>query len=122
MSTGFKIEARADHIHVELASSYGSSAQDTEKLMAAIADYCARHDCRRVLIEGSGSRGGIKALDAFALGSLMGTVLPGASLAFCLHGYSPDEFLLDVTHNRGVRLKFFDDGERAVRWLTQKAH
>ena len=123
MSTGFKVQAQADHIHVELAPSYAIPSQDTKQLITAIADHCARHCCRRVLIQGSRVPGGIKALDAYALGSLMGSLLPGASFAFCLNGYSPDanaKFLIDVTHNRGVRLKFFDDPEAALRWLRPK--
>ena len=123
MSTGFKVQAHADHIHVQLAPSYVIPSQDTKQLMAAIADHCARHGFRRVLIEGSGVPGGIKALDAYALGSLMGSMLPGASFAFCLSGYSVDanaKFLIDVTHNRGVRLKFFDDSEAALRWLRRE--
>ena len=90
------------------------------QLIVAIAQECERRQCRRVLVEGREVRRGLGTVDAFALGTLMGSMLPGASFAFCLHGYSPDpqsKFFIDVTWNRGVRVEFFSERAAARRWL-----
>ena len=119
-TSDFRIEAQAGYIQVELVQGYAMQAQGTRQLILAIAQECERRQCRRVLVEGREVRRGLGTVDAFALGTLMGSVLPGASFAFCLHGYSPDpqsKFLIDVTWNRGVRVEFFSERAAARRWL-----
>ena len=59
-------------------------------------------------------------MDSFGLGSLVGSMLTGVSLACCFYGYTPDQqtqFFKDVAQNRGVRVEFFDNRGTALRWL-----
>jgi hypothetical protein len=81
---------------------------------------CTRQGQRRVLVEGTVSRRSMGTMDSFGLGSLLGSMLPGVSLACCFYGYAPDQqtqFFKDVSQNRGVRVEFFDNREAALRWL-----
>ena len=123
MDVEFQISAKTDYIRVELAPGYEIRPSGTKQLIAAIADACARQGGRRVLIQGTQVRREMGTMDSFALGALMGSVLPGVSFAFCLNGFTPDEqskFFIDVTANRGVRVEFFRDCSLALRWLLRE--
>ncbi len=123
MGAEFRISAEDGYINVVLSPGYEIHRAGTQGLSAAIADACVRQGSRRVLIEAKEvRRGGM--MDSFALGALMGSVLPGVSFAFCFHGFTPDEqakFFLDVTANRGVRVEFFREPAKALRWLQREA-
>jgi len=120
MSTDFRLTPHADHIHVELAPDYEIKPDGTTQLTLAIADVCTRQGQRRVLIEGTIARRNMGTMDSFGAGSLMGSMLPGISLACCFYGYAPDQqtqFFKDVTSNRGLRIEFFASRDAALRWL-----
>lgn len=120
MSTDFKLTPHAEYIHVELAPDYEIKPDGTRQLIFAISDVCTRQGQRHVLIEGTVARRSMGTMDSFGLGSLMGSVLPGISLACCFYGYTPDQqtqFFKDVTSNRGLRVEFFGSREAALRWL-----
>jgi len=120
MSTDFKLTPNADYLQVELAPGYEINPDGTAQLLTAISDVCTRQGQRRVLIEGTVSRRSMGTMDSFSLGSLLGSMLPGVSLACCLYGYAADQqtqFFKDVSQNRGVRVEFFGNREAALRWL-----
>jgi hypothetical protein len=120
MSTEFKLVPHADYVQVELAPGYEIRPDGTTQMMMAISDVCSRQGQRRVLIEGTVAARRMGTMDSFGLGSLMGSMLTGVSLAVCLYGYSYDQqsqFFKDVAQNRGVRVEFFSDREAALRWL-----
>jgi hypothetical protein len=120
MSTDFKLTLHPDYIHVELASGYEIRPEGTTELTLALSDVSSRQGQRRVLVEGAVARRHMGTMDSFAFGSLLGSMLPGVSVAFCLYGFAPDEqtqFLKDVTQNRGVRIEFFGSRDAALRWL-----
>lgn len=120
MSTDFRLTPHAEYIHVELAADYVLKPDGTTQLIHAISDVCARQAQRRVLIEGTIARRNMGMMDSFSLGSLVGSMLPGGSVACCFHGFAPDQqtqFFKDVSQNRGVRIEFFPSREAALRWL-----
>ena len=120
MSTDFKPTLHPEYLHVELAPGYEITPEGTTELVLALSDVCRRQGQRRVLIEGTVARRHMGTMDSFSFGSLLGSTLPGVSLAFCLYGFTPDEqtqFFKDVTQNRGVRIEFFSDRNAALRWL-----
>lgn len=120
MSTEFKLTPRADYIHVELAPGYEIRPEGTTQLAFALSDACTRQSQRRVLVEGTIARRNMGTMDSFGFGSLIGSMLAGVSVAFCLYGYAPDaqtQFFKDVSQNRGARVEFFKDRESALRWL-----
>jgi hypothetical protein len=120
MSTDFKLTPHAEYIHVELAPDYEIKPDGTTQLTLALSDVCARQGQRRVLIEGRIARRQMGTMDSFGLGSLVGSMLTGISLACCLYDYTPDQqtqFFKDVAQNRGVRVEFFRDRAAALHWL-----
>jgi hypothetical protein len=120
MSTDFKLTPHAEYIQVELAADYEIKPDGTTQLIVAISEVCARQGQRRVLIEGTIARRTMGTMDSFSLGSLIGSMLTGVSVACCFYGYAPDQqtqFFKDVSQNRGVRLEFFRDRDAALRWL-----
>ena len=120
MSTDFKASLHAQYLHVELAPDYEISPEGTTQLILSIADVCNRQGLRRVLIEGSIGRRSMGTMDSFGLGSLIGSMLTGVSIACCFYGYDPDgqtRFFMDVSQNRGVRVEFFKERAAALRWL-----
>jgi hypothetical protein len=120
MSTDFKTGLHAQYLHVELAADYEIRPEGTTQLILSIADVCNRQGLRRVLIEGTIGRRSMGTMDSFGLGSLIGSMLTGTSIACCFYGYDPDgqtRFFMDVSQNRGVRVEFFKDRAAALRWL-----
>lgn len=120
MSTAFKMTPYADYLHIELAPGYEITPAGMTELTLAIADVAGRQGQRRVLVEGTVARRSMGTMDSFSLGSLIGTMLTGVSVACCFYGYATDQqtqFFKDVSQNRGVRVEFFSDREAALRWL-----
>ena len=120
MSTDFQTSLHAHYIHVQLASGYELTPEGNAELILAISDVCTRQGQRRVLVEGTVAARRMATMDSFGLGSLMGSMLTGVSLACCFYGYAPDQqtqFFKDVAQNRGVRVEFFSDRAAALRWL-----
>ena len=120
MSTDFKLTTHPDYIQVELAPDYEIKLDGATQLIVSISDACAQHGQRRVLIEGTIARRMMGTMDSFGLGSLVGSMLTGMSVACCFYGYPQDEqtqFFKDVSGNRGVRVEFFPAREAALRWL-----
>jgi hypothetical protein len=120
MSTEFNLTLHPGYIHVELAPGYEFSPEGTTQLTLALSDVVARQNQRRVLIEGTVAQRQMGTMDSFGFGSLLGTLLPGVSLACCLYGFTHDDqtqFFKDVTQNRGVRIEFFANRDAALRWL-----
>jgi hypothetical protein len=120
VSTDFKLTLHPQYVHVELAADYEIRPEGTTQLILSIADVCSRQGQRRVLIEGTIGRRSMGTMDSFGLGSLMGSMLAGVSIACCFYGYAPDgqtRFFMDVSQNRGVKVEFFKDRDAALRWL-----
>ena len=120
MSTDFKLTTHTDYVHVELAPDYEIKLDGATQLFLAISGACAQQGQRRVLIEGTIARRTMGTMDSFGLGSLVGSMLTGVSVACCFYGYAQDEqtqFFKDVSGNRGVRVEFFPTREAALRWL-----
>ena len=120
MSTDFKVTLHPQYLQVELAPDYEIRPEGTTQLIMSIADVCSRQGLRRVLIEGTIGRRSMGTMDSFGLGSLIGSMLTGTSIACCFYGYDPDgqtRFFMDVSQNRGVRVEFFKERANALRWL-----
>ena len=120
MSSDFKVTLHPQYLQVELAPDYEIRPQGTTQLILSIADVCNRQGLRRVLIEGTIGRRSMGTMDSFGLGSLIGSMLTGTSIACCFYGYDPDgqtRFFMDVSQNRGVRVEFFKERAAALRWL-----
>jgi hypothetical protein len=71
------------------------------------------------LVEGKAPAGDHKAPEVIEAGARTATV-PNLWLAFHLENYEPtelSELYEAVAASKGVRVKFFDDGAEALKWL-----
>lgn len=119
LDRGFEVQFRDDHVHVELGEDFKITPETQNEFWSVVADACAKHDSRRVLVEGfvpAGERDASQVIDA---GQRTATV-PNLWLAFCLSGFEPtpnSELFETIAASRGVRVKFYPDPARALQWL-----
>lgn len=120
---GLAIEFRDDHVHVDLGKDYRASSEDREAVWKKIGEICERHKTRRVLVEGFLPSGERETTDVVDAGQKT-AVVPRLWLAFAIAGFEPTEqteLYIAIAAARGVRVKFFDDRERALLWLRNNA-
>jgi hypothetical protein len=123
MSTDFSLEFNGQYIHIIHAPDYEISPESNDKLWAELALACRKHKCLKVLGEGHKQKRKLSSLDAFQSGSQASESIPGLKLAICIYEYTPDEtteFFKNVAYNRGVRIEFFNDKKKALKWLGIK--
>lgn len=121
LDQGFGVQFRDDHVHVELSEGFRSDASHRQDLWNVIGEVCEKHSSRRVLVEGvlpSRERDTADVIDA---GQKTATV-PKLWLAFAVTDFQPTaqtELYETIAASRGVRVKFFTNRERALKWLRQ---
>ena len=123
MSSDFSLEFNGKYIHIIHAPDYEISPESNEKLWKELAEACRKHKCRKVLAEGPTQKRKINSMDAFESGTKASESIPGLMLAICINEYTPDEttkFFINVAYNRGVRIEFFNDKQKALAWLGIK--
>ena len=123
MSYDFSIDFNGKYIHIIHASDYEICPESNEKLFKEMSQACKKYNCRKVFAEGLTQKRRITSLDAFQSGSLVSESIPGLTLAICIYKYTPDEtteFFKNVAYNRGVRIEFFKDKKKALKWLGIK--
>lgn len=123
LDRGFEVQFRDDHVHVELGKGYKVDSKNREALWRVIGDACETHATKRVLVEGflpTGQRETAEVIDA---GRKTATV-PRLWLAFAVPDFQPTaqtELYEAIAASQGVRVKFFTNRERALKWLRQNA-
>ena len=119
----FSVQFRVDHIHAELGPEFKVVPDQQEEFWNKLKTVCDQHNSRRVLVEGfvpKGERQTGEVVDA----GLRTAAVPNLWLAFHLVDFVPDEMseLYErIAASRGVRVKFFSDTERALKWLRGNA-
>lgn len=119
MEDDFYVDYRGDHVHVQIGRHYQVNPELRDQFWGRIAEVCRRHSSRRVLVEGfvpEGQRDTAEVVDA----GLHTAVVPRLWMAFHLDGFKPSEqseLFETIAASRGVRVKFFADGHRALKWL-----
>ncbi len=121
LDRGFAVQFRDDHVHVELGKNFTVDSANRQELWNVIGDACARHGTRRVLVEGLLPDGPRETADVIDAGQKTATV-PHLWLAFAIPDFQPTaqtELYETIAASRGVRVKFFTNRERALKWLRQ---
>ncbi len=121
LDRGFGVQFRDDHVHVELGKDFKVEPHNRQDLWNVIGDACARHNTRRVLVEGFLPEGEREVSDIIDAGQKTATV-PKLWLAFAIPDFQPTaqtELYETIAASRGVRVKFFTDREPALKWLRQ---
>ena len=123
LDRGFEVQFRDDHVHVELGKSFRVDPKYREALWNVIGDACERHGSKRVLVEGFLPSDQRETADVIEAGKKTATV-PRLWLAFAVPDFQPTaqtELYMAIAAAQGVRVKFFTNRERALKWLRQNA-
>ena len=105
------------------AEDYEISPESNDKLWKALDKACREYKCLKVFAEGASQKRRVTSLDAYKSGTQAAESIPGLKLAICIYEYTPDEtteFFKNVAYNRGVRIEFFNDKQKALDWLGIK--
>ena len=84
---------------------------------------CEEYDCRKILVEGVAPSGEMEPADIVEAGKRTATV-PNLWLAFHLENHVPNEqseLYEAVAASKGVRVKFFDNADAALKWLRSNS-
>jgi hypothetical protein len=120
---GFNLQFRVDHIHVKLGKGYRIDPEQGGAFWNMVRKACEKHDSRRVLVEGSIPAGETGTADVIEAGKRTAGI-PKLWLAFCFEDFEPtgqSEIYAAIAASHGVRVKFFPDTERALKWLRQNS-
>src|SRR5688572_26278868 len=82
----FQVEFRDDHVHVTLGKGFRVDPEQGGMFWNLVRNACEKHDCHRVLVEGSvpaGDRGTAEVVDA---GKRTAT-MPNLWMAFCFKNF-----------------------------------
>lgn len=123
LDRGFGVQFRDDHVHVELGRDFNVDPGQRAVLWNVIGDACARHGTRRVLVEGFLPAGEREISDVIDAGKKT-AIVPRLWLAFAVSGFQPTEqteLYVTIAASQGVRVKFFNNRERALNWLRQNS-
>lgn len=117
---GYTIERREGYIHV----LHHHGTQITRETSAAVWEelgrICKEENCTNVLVEADAPTRKMDTTAAFESGTQLSRLAAGLKIALLFHNYKTDElseFFKTVAHNRGVRIEFFTDREKALEWL-----
>jgi hypothetical protein len=120
MSKGFTVESHAGYIHVIYPPDY----EITRETMIATCDdlmaICREKSCFRIILEAPSPVRKLNTTDAFESGTRLARISAGLTVAMVFYDYKTDEmteFFKTVAQNRGVRVQYFTDVERALDWL-----
>ena len=119
----FAVTYRDDHVHVELSDQPTIDPEAPKDYWEILRKVCAEYDCKRILVEGVAPRVELGPAQVAAAGARAATV-PNLWLAFNLKNHTPNEqseLYEAVAASKGVRVKFFDNSDDALKWLRSNA-
>lgn len=120
-NTDYTIVIRGELVHVQLAPAFVISLDSMRAMWQDVVLVCEASGIRRVLVEGDRPTRAMRKMDAYEHGWMVARLgVRGLRVAFCLHEYKPDHisFLFTVVASGGFSAaRFFDDLEKAFRWL-----
>jgi len=123
MGMEFAVTFRGDHVHVELNVEATIDPALPTDYWAMLRRACEEYDTRRVLVEGIAPRSELEPAEIVEAAKRTATV-PNLWLAFHLENHTPNEqseLYETVAASKGVRVKFFDNSEAALKWLRTNA-
>ena len=97
--------------------------ENTAALWSALTIECNLYKCPRVLLEGRFISQKMSCLTAYASATQAMNIIQGLRVACCFENYTEDDscsFFKTVASNRGVEIDFFNDRQKAFRWLGVK--
>ena len=123
MEVTTKFDSTTNIYTVRVAGAYCRPA-DGHEVQRMVADFCAAHGCRRVLIDFTGATVLGGTLPTYQTGQLspdVGKVIRKLKLALLYTVISEEErFFENVVSNRGYLARVFDARDTALAWLEQE--
>jgi hypothetical protein len=121
MSTSFTLDFDSDYIRIRHPVDYEITPESQHELWGAIGEACRKYDCWRVLAESPAPpRRNMNQVDAFKSAGQAANVSSDLRVACVFPEYKTDEiteFFIKVAYNRGVRIEFFSNRDKALEWL-----
>jgi hypothetical protein len=114
------MEFNGTYIHITHPADFEITRQGQDRMWAALAKACMKHDCHKVLSEcPAPPKRQMTTTDAFMSASQT-TKIKGLLLACWFQDYTPDsktDFFKLAANNRGAKVDFFNSRESALNWL-----
>ncbi|MGD0277724.1 MAG: hypothetical protein ABSC11_00300 [Smithella sp.] len=123
MSIDFSLDFKGEYIHIMHPPDYEITPESQGKLWTELSLACKKYNCVKVLTEGSSHKREMGSMDVFYSGVQVSKAIPGLVLAICIYEYVPDKmttFFMNVAHNRGAYIEYFQDKRKALEWLGIK--
>lgn len=117
---GYTIERREGYIYVHHSPDTQITRETSAAVWEELGRICKEENCSNILVEADAPTRKMDTTAAFESGTQLARMAAGLKLALLFHDYKPDElseFFKTVAHNRGVRIEFFSDREKALDWL-----
>jgi len=113
-------EFTGDYLNIRFSDSLTMTDDKLDELWDLLAAMSTKYDCLRTLIEAESPVCGLDTTAAFDSGVKVSGIGAGMQLALCFRNYEmgeSSEFFRTVALNRGVRVEYFDNKEKALQWL-----
>jgi hypothetical protein len=120
LGLNFTLEPRETYLYLHLTPGFEATPESMARVWTAISEACRRHNLRRVLADGENVQRKLTPMESYDHASLAARLMPGLTVACCFRGYKTDEqteFFRNAAMNRGVQIEFFQDLDKALRWL-----
>ena len=118
MRKGQSLEIHSDFISItmKLDMRPGELPECVEELSSA----CAEYNCRHILGRVDGPLEALTVADVFEMATFLANTVPALQVALLVGDEEAEElqeFFRVAASNRGLRIKFFTDEQKALRWL-----
>ena len=120
MGKGFTIESRDGYVHLLHEPNYEVNRDSMGEVWSELTAACARTNCNTVLVEAPSPKRQIDTTGAFEAATRISQIAAGIKVAMLLLDYKTDElteFFKTVARNRGARIEYFSEKEKALEWL-----
>jgi hypothetical protein len=123
MDEAFEIAHREDYVRVKFGESYEPDPEWQDELWERLRTICDEYDTRRVLAEGTFPAPDRPPASVIEAGQRTATI-PNLWIAFHFDDFVPTantELYEVIAASYGVRVKFFNDRDAALKWLRANA-
>lgn len=117
---GYTIERREGYIYVLHSPDTQITRETSGAVWEELGRVCKEENCTNILVEANAPTRKMDTTAAFESGTQLSRMAAGLKIALLFHNYKTDElseFFKTVAHNRGVRVDFFTDKQKALEWL-----
>ncbi len=126
MAMNLQVFVESDRIRAVVTGEF--SLEDAKRTFLELMDVVVRHKMEKVLIDGRDLKGNLTVMERFYFGGFTADTVDANVLDGKVHNpqfaYILSEPVIDpyrlgesVAMNRGMRIKMFEDADKAIQWL-----